>query len=122
MEYEKNEKFNNFIYALFDACKNGDELIDLNENLQNKECIIVKQYILKKPKWVPGSPCKVTSLFSSDKCPKYSEGCACTDATCKFNEGNKQYFESLKKYEQAQQRHEIKRAAVKNAWKAFIRS
>ena len=98
-------------------------MVDSNKDLQSrKNSIIEQQHIFKKPVWNPGSPCVVYSLFSSDKCPKYQEGCACTDTTCKHIAQNNEYFETLKEHEQNQENYNQRLAVAKQAWKQFVRS
>ena len=122
MNDEKKRKLEEFIGALLASCDEGYKKNDLKKALGTQENLITEQHIFKKPIWNPGSPCMVSSLFSSDKCPKYSENCACTDTSCKHNKANKKFFELLKRYEQAQAQYDKKIDIVEMVWKQFVRS
>lgn len=124
MDLNKEEKFHDFIRAVFYSFEQGDKVDELKDKMYTAMNTITEQQTLfTKPVWQKGCKCRVTSLFRVVECPcicKHDD--SCENKLCEHHQDYSKYFAALKLYNMQQQIYVDSRQKLSDSWKEFRRS
>lgn len=124
MDLDKEEKFHDFIRAVFYLFDQGDKASELKGAMYTaRNTITEQQTLFQKPVWHTGCKCRVASLFRVDECPCFDKDHGgCKNEICEHRQDYSKYSAALKRYNTQQQIYVDSRQKVSDSWKEFRRS